>query len=98
MRTFLVVVAVVVASLAAAILAQPASACEWAPSSQCPAPSVAGSHPCYANQVKANWATMTYHLPSQPSYRSVGSGLDADVWCFDSEQQALSYGFRRAAG
>jgi hypothetical protein len=41
---------------------------------------------------------MTYHLPSQPSYRSVGSGFDADVWCFDSEQQALSYGFRRAAG
>ena len=98
MRTFLVLVAVVFASLAAAVLVQPASACEWVPSSDCPAPSAAGSHPCYANQVKANWGTMTYHLPAQPSYRSVGGGPEADIWCFDSEQQALSYGFRRSLG
>jgi hypothetical protein len=80
------------------IVAQPAlaaPACEWFPSSNCPAPGSTSTSPCYADQIKANWNTMTYHLPGQTSYRAAGAY--ADVWCFDSEREAINYGFRRAA-
>jgi hypothetical protein len=81
---------------ASPVYAQPS--CEWFPSSDCAAQVSAGStsQPCFSGQVKADWLSMSYHLPWQASYRSTGTGSNADVWCFDSEQQAIYYGFRRA--
>jgi len=82
-----------------AIVARPAIAapeCEWFPSSNCPAPGSTRTSPCYADQIKANWSTMSYYLPGQTSYRTAG-GAYADIWCFDYEREAIDYGFRRAS-
>jgi hypothetical protein len=97
----LVVVTILAISLAAyAVPAAPAEAqtCDWFPSTVCPAPGRRGtsSYPCNANQIKGDWSSMTYHLPTQASYSGRGSAPSSDIWCFDDAQEAADWGFRRA--
>jgi hypothetical protein len=77
-----------------------ASACDWSPSSGCPAPGVgpgAPSYPCYPGQIKGDRNSMTYHLPGQGSYQGTGGGSFANTWCFSAEEEAQSLGFRRSS-
>ena len=76
-----------------------AQACDWSPSNACPAPGVApgaSSYPCYPGQIKGDRNSTEYHLPSQASYPGIGSGPFANAWCFSTEAEAQSLGFRRA--
>ena len=77
-----------------------AQACDWSPSSGCPAPGVApgaSSYPCYPGQIKGDRNRTVYYLPSQASYPGIGSGAFANAWCFSTEAEAQSLGFRRAS-
>ena len=103
MRSFLPILtltAAVLLSLAASTptFAQPS--CDLYPSSDCPSRQVVRGHPAYPcspGQVKADWNTMLYRMPQQTTYASSGYEVNADIWCFDDVDQAVSYGFRRAA-
>jgi hypothetical protein len=100
MRAGLVLSYFGIACLVILTTARPASAqaCEWFPSSACPAPGQRGTtnYPCFDDQVKGDWNTMTYHLSSQASYAGRGTTPTSDIWCFDQELEARNRGFRAA--
>ncbi|HVE74176.1 MAG TPA: hypothetical protein VNA30_03675 [Mycobacteriales bacterium] len=59
-----------------------AQACDWFPSTACPAPELrrgAASYPCYPDQIKGDLNSMTYHLPvckrSAPPERVAGEAM-----------------------
>jgi methylphosphotriester-DNA--protein-cysteine methyltransferase len=53
---------------------------------------VADSEPCRLGQVKGNRSSRIYHVPGGASYpRTV-----TNVQCFDTEDQALAAGYRKA--
>ena len=98
MKASLVLVAVVLACVSSLPFTAPAGAqaCASFPSNDCPAPGVprgAPSYPCYAEQIKGDWNTMTYYLPWHPSYSQIGSWPRANTWCFDSGADAESLAF-----
>ena len=96
-----VIVALVILTVACLVVAVPAGSVEAqgadCPSSACPAvPRGAPSYPCLPGQVKGDWSSMLYHVPTLASYAAVGSGFSSDIACFSDEHQALDYGFRPA--
>src|SRR5438067_538204 len=86
------------ASLACACLLAPqsgspsqAQACQWFPSSACPAIGVACgsySYPWYAGQIKDNLRPAIYHLPGEESCRILGNGVTSKAWCGWAENEA----------
>ena len=100
MRAGLVLSFIGITCLVILTTARPASAqaCEWFPSSACPAPGQRGmtNYPCYYEQIKGDWNTMTYHTSYQPSYAGRGTTPTSDIWCFDQEFEARGRGFRAA--
>jgi len=53
---------------------------------------VVGYWPCQQGQIKGNKLSMIYHVPSGESY----SVTSRDVACFNTEQEAINAGFRKA--
>jgi hypothetical protein len=54
--------------------------------------SVADSAPCRVGQVKGNKSSRIYHVPGGASYPRTANNVE----CFDSEDQALAAGYRKA--
>jgi len=84
---------------AGSALAQRSCASYPLPSNDCPAPGVstaAASFPCFAGQIKGDWYSMSYYLPWQGSYATVGRRSGSDVWCFPTAEDAEELGFSRS--
>ena len=100
MKRLLLLVVLGIACLLPATSPAQAQACASFPSSQCPAPGVqpgTPSYPCFGGQVKADWNSMTFYLPSQQFYGVIGSDPRSNTWCFADAGGAASLGFHGAS-